>query len=55
MLIAEAGRAKGFGEARPVSPGEVTSGRRVSDEGCWRTVKTKVLLSAMLAHCGWET
>jgi hypothetical protein len=53
--MAEAGRAKGLGEARPVMPGEVTSGKRVSDEWCWRTVKTNVLLSAMLAHCGWAT
>lgn len=52
MLIAEVGRAKGLGDARPLRPGEVTSGVRVSEEGCWRTVKTKVLLSAMLAHCG---
>lgn len=51
ILIAEAGRANGFGEARPCMGG-LGSGERFMDEGCCRIQKTKVLLSAMLAHCG---
>jgi len=51
ILIADAGRAKGLGEARPLIV-PAGSGERVSEEGCWRTVNTKVLLSAMLAHWG---
>jgi len=40
-LMAEAGRAKGLGLARPVRPGLVTGeGVRVREEGCWRTLKT---------------
>ena len=34
MLIADTGRAKGLGEARPVSPGDAISGDLVSEEGC---------------------
>ena len=51
MLIAEAGRAKGFGDARPCIAG-LGSGDFVRDDGCWRTQKTKVLFRAKLAHCG---
>jgi hypothetical protein len=51
MLIAEAGRANGLGEARPVMGG-LGSGEVLRDEGCCRMQKTKVLLRAMLAHWG---
>lgn len=51
MLIAEAGRVKGLGDARPLIPA-FGSGERANEDGCWRTVNTKVLFSARLAHCG---
>lgn len=49
MLIAEAGRAKGFGEARPFIGG-AGSGSLVSEDGCCRTQNTKVLFKAKFAH-----
>jgi hypothetical protein len=56
MLMAEAGRANGFGEERPPIPPAPTAaglGERVSEDGCWRMEKTKVLLATRRAHCGW--
>ena len=53
ILIAEAGRANGLGEARPPTPTpEETegSGERVREEGCWRMANTNVLLRARRAH-----
>ena len=54
MLIADAGRAKGLGDARPWIAG-LGSGDLLSEEGCWRMQKTKVLFRAMLEHCGCAT
>jgi hypothetical protein len=52
MDIADVGRANGFGDgARPV----LRSGERVREDGCWRTVKTNVLLRARFAHWGCAT
>jgi hypothetical protein len=48
MLIADAGRAKGLGDARPVMG--VAGSMGVVEEGCWRTQKTNVLLRTRLEH-----
>lgn len=52
--IAEAGRAKGLGDARPFIAA-LGSGVRFKELGCWRTVNTKVLFRAKFAHCGCAT
>jgi hypothetical protein len=55
MLIADAGRANGLGEARPWMAGLGSGVLLPSDDGCCRTENTKVLLRAMFAHCGCAT
>lgn len=60
-LIAEAGRVYGFGLLRPEmadeekvipdDPVELMDGEdRERDEGCWRTLKTKVLFATRRTH-----
>jgi hypothetical protein len=49
MLIAEVGRAKGFGE-RGRSDAMDGSGERLSDDWCCRIAKTNVLLRAKREH-----
>jgi hypothetical protein len=57
MLSALEGRAKGFGERRPLMmpPSLGLGDVEGRDDGCWRTAKTKVLLIASLEHCGCIT
>jgi hypothetical protein len=50
MLIADAGRAKGLGEERPLTELLLGSGERLREEGCWRMVKTKVLFRTRREH-----
>lgn len=60
-LMAEAGRVYGFGLLRPEIAGEEKVMPEVPvelkdcegsdrEEGCWRTLKTKVLFAARRAH-----
>lgn len=63
ILIAEAGRANGFGETRPevlekeipVVDCEREGEAMVMVEGCWRTEKMNVLFATRRWHCGWRT
>ena len=67
-LMADAGRMSGLGDGArlmlppkadellpPPAPPLAMVGERVSEEGCWRTEKTKVLFAARRAHCGCAT
>ena len=63
-LMADAGRMSGLGDdartilpPKPVVPAPpllplAMVGERVSEDGCCRTEKTKVLFAARRAHCG---
>jgi hypothetical protein len=63
MLIADAGRWKGFGETRPeilekvIPDVELPSAgeARLSVDGCWRMEKMNVLFATRRMHCGWMT
>lgn len=63
MLIADAGRWKGFGDTRPDMLENVTpevdppsAGELIlSVDGCCRMEKIKVLFATRRMHCGWMT
>lgn len=52
ILRALAGRAKTEGEMRPEAPKSLPFVGEGSEDGCCRTAKTKVLLTASFAHWG---
>jgi hypothetical protein len=52
ILSALAGRENTDGETRPLKLFSVLAGWGVGEEGCWRTAKTNVLLTANLEHWG---
>lgn len=54
MLMALEGRRKGIGEALPeVMEGDMGPSEVELELGCWRMMKTKVLLRARRWHWGW--